>query len=142
MAKKANNQLDFVQGDAQLLSFKSSSFDLVATFEYLPKSERFVVELWRVLKPQSIVIVVAVAKTLIRPLHDLLHSETKTHVNLRKPIMTLRIFKKYLVTAYIIVFTRSFLPIPPHLLNNYFVIYNVPAFLADDYILVTWCKRK
>jgi 2-polyprenyl-3-methyl-5-hydroxy-6-metoxy-1,4-benzoquinol methylase len=141
IAKKLSPRLEFIQGDAHLMPFASNSFDLIVAFElfeHLLNPAKFIVELWRLVKLKGIIVIVAASKSFTRPFYDFIHKEEKTHTNLRGPGETVKIFRK--VFSNVVMFTRLLLPIPPHLLNRYFVIYNAPEFLADDYILVAWNK--
>ena len=136
LAKRASPQLEFVRADAQLQPFASNSFDLIVAFdvfEHLPNPMRFVSESRRLLKTGGIVVVTAPSKSFTSFLYDLIRRE-KSHINLRKPKEVMKMFRKNFDD--VIIFTRFLLPIPPHLFNKYFVIYDVPEPFAEGYILI------
>ncbi|WP_042667418.1 class I SAM-dependent methyltransferase [Desulfurococcus amylolyticus] len=140
VAKRVNPKLEFVQADALSMPFAPCSFDLIVAFkvfEHLPNAGRFILSLWRTLREGGVVIITAESRTLVRLAYDLLGGE-RTHINLRKPHEAEEAFKRAFNNVFVI--RELLLPIPPHLLNRYFVIYGVPNHLESGYVLIAWNK--
>jgi len=142
MAKGENPWMEFLQGDAQRLPFRPGSFDLIVAFEvfeHLPRPAGFLIDSWKTLKHDGVLVLTAASRTILGMLYDLLRGE-KTHANLLKPHEARRIFERAFDKVFVI--NSLLLPIPPHLLNKYFVIYNAPNHLETGYVLVAWDKKK
>lgn len=133
--KKAHEMFtycDFMVADACHIPIRSQAFDLVTCFElieHIPRPKMVIEEVVRLLKKDGLCIWTTPYRGPIKRIYDRLRGE-KGHISLFKPEEIRMLLQKYFKRN--LISTHLLLPIPPQLLNKYFLLQQTPNLISSE----------
>jgi len=122
---------NFLVSDACHIPFKNNAFSLITCFElleHIPNPQLLMDEIETLLKRDGICIWTTPVRGPVQILYDKTRGE-KTHISLFKPNEAEKLIQKYFKKS--VILTHLLLPIPPQIVNKYFLLHNTPVFMSS-----------